>query len=99
MALKYQLSMSPAAKDDLRDIYQYGFQRWGETKSKSYLNDLKMFIWSLLELPMKDHDRSDLQINMLSKRLDSHVVFYRVVQRKIDIVRILHARQDASAQF
>ena len=39
--VRYQLLLAPAAKNDLRDIYEYGLRQWGQTQSKSYLSTIK----------------------------------------------------------
>jgi len=38
---KHVLLLSPAAKVDLKDIYQFGLRQWGQTQSDSYLETLK----------------------------------------------------------
>ena len=91
----YRLTISPQAEEDLRAIYVYGLERWGQAKSLAYLEEMKTFIWSLLELPFQGVKRPELKPHLFSKRLESHIVFYRVHIDKIDIARILHARQNA----
>ncbi len=39
-------------------------------------------------------EREELLSNMRSFPVDSHVIFYRLKQYQIEVVRILHGRQD-----
>lgn len=47
----YQLVIAPAAMKDLKNIYQYGVQLWGKTKSSHYLDNLKELFWTLTKHP------------------------------------------------
>ncbi len=89
-----QLVISPAAKDDLKDIYQYGVQQWGAEQSAQYLTALKERLWLLLSQPLQGADRPELLANTRSITTQSHKVFYRMNGQQIEIIRILHARQD-----
>jgi toxin ParE1/3/4 len=46
------LVIAPAAKNDLKDIYQYGLRQWGQSRSDSYLGNIKDQLWSLTEQPL-----------------------------------------------
>lgn len=47
-----QLAIAPAAKNDLKDIYQYGLRQWGKAQSDNYLATIKDQFWSLSEQPL-----------------------------------------------
>jgi plasmid stabilization system protein ParE len=47
----HQIVIAPAAKTDLKDIYQYGLRQWGQTHSESYLENIKEHFWTLTEQP------------------------------------------------
>ena len=34
----HQLIIAPAAKNDLKEVYQYGLRQWGKTQSEGYLS-------------------------------------------------------------
>lgn len=90
----YQLVIAPAAKSDLKGIYQYGLHRWGESQSDKYLNNFKEQFLVLSEQPLIGTARPDLLLDMRTLPIQSHVVFYRVSANSVEIVRILHGRQD-----
>jgi len=90
----YQLVISPEARDDLKRIFEYSYSRWGQAKSADYLDDLKGHIWTLTEHPFIGSERSELLPDLRSIPVSSHVIIYRVKSLNVEIVRILHGRQD-----
>ena len=90
----HQLIIAPAAKSDLKDIYQYGLKHWGKTQSEIYLEKIVNLLWTLTEQPLLGVDRSELISDGRSLAIESHTLFYRVIANKIEIIRILHGRQD-----
>ena len=93
MAL-YTLFVAPAARNDLKDIYQYSQSNWGIIKATSYLENLQSHLWHLTVHPMLGTERTILFANMRSLAVESHVIFYRLQDSRIEIVRVLHKRQD-----
>lgn len=90
----HQLVIAPAAKTDLKDIYQYGLRQWGQTQSESYLESIKEQFWTLTELPLIGIDRSELLSGTRSLPIESHTLFYRVTTDTVEVIRVLHGRQD-----
>ncbi|ONF43279.1 plasmid stabilization protein [Marinobacter lutaoensis] len=92
--MAYTLVISPVARDDLKQIYQYGALNWGISRATSYLEHIKEQLWHLTEHPEMGVMRDELLPAMRSLSVDSHVVFYRLQELQVQIVRVLHARQD-----
>ena len=90
----YQLVIAPAAKDDLRDIYQYGLRQWGQAQSNRYLAKIKSQLWLLIQQPLMGTERSELLPDIRSIPIESHTLFYRVTTNRVEIIRVLHGRQD-----
>ena len=90
----HQLVIAPAAKTDLKDIYQYGLRQWGQTQSESYLENIKQQIWTLTEQPLIGVDRSELLSGARSLPIENHTLFYRATLDTVEIIRVLHGRQD-----
>lgn len=90
-----QLIIAPAAKTDLKDIYQYGLRQWRQSQSDSYLESIKNQFWSLTEQPLMGIERPELLSEVRSLPIESHILFYRVTSSdKVEIIRVLHVRQD-----
>lgn len=89
-----QLVIAPAARDDLKNIYQYGRRQWGKARSDGYMAILREQFWSLTVQPLIGIERPELPPEIRSLVIQSHTVFYRVVAKRIEIIRVLHGRQD-----
>ncbi len=89
-----RLVISPAAKNDLKELYQYGLRKWGKKQSDNYLEKIKSQLWSLTEQPLIGIDRSELLLGTRSLPIESHTLFYRVSTNALEIIRVLHGRQD-----
>lgn len=95
----HQLVIAPAARHDLKDIYQYGLRKWGKAQSDSYLTALKDQFWSLTAQPLMGIERPKLLPDTRSLHIQSHTLFYRVTANRIEIIRVLHGRQDPQRYF
>jgi len=91
----HQLVIAPAAKNDLKDIYQYGLRQWGEARSESYLATIKNQFWLLTQQPLMGTERNELLPEARSLPIKSHTLFYRVTADTVEIIRVLHGRQDS----
>lgn len=90
----HQLVIAPAAQADLREIYQHGLRQWGQAQSDCYIDDLKEQIWTLTTHPFMGVERPELLPNIRSLTIETHILFYRVTLDTLEIIRILHGRQD-----
>ena len=90
----HQLVIAPAAKNDLREIYQYGLRHRGQAQSESYLTIIKNQFWLLTQHPLMGTERPELLPDTRSLPIESHTLFYRVTAKRVEIIRILHGRQD-----
>jgi len=90
----YKLVIAPAAKNDLKDIYQYGLRQWGQAQSDSYLSAIKDQFWSLTAQPLIGVERPELLPYTRSLAIQSHILFYRISANQVEIIRLLHGRQD-----
>ncbi|MCG7874617.1 MAG: type II toxin-antitoxin system RelE/ParE family toxin [Candidatus Thiodiazotropha lotti] len=90
----HQLVIAPAAKNDLKDIYQYGLRQWKPAQSESYLSTIKNQFWLLTQQPLIGTERPELLPDVRSLPINSHTLFYRVNASRVEIIRVLHGRQD-----
>jgi len=90
----HQLVIAPAAKNDLKDIYQYGLRQWGQSQSEIYLSTIKKQFWLLTQQPLMGTERPELLPDTRSIPIESHTLFYRVTANRVEIIRLLHGRQD-----
>ena len=91
----FQLVIAPAARDDLTDIYHYGLSQWGQAQSEHYLSRIKDQLRLLTRQPrMGGIKRPELLPGARSLAVARHVLFYRLNENRIEIIRVLHGRQD-----
>lgn len=90
----YKLVIAPVAKNDLKDIYRYGLRQWGQAQSDSYLSAIRNQLWLPTEQPLIGVERPELLPHIRSLPIQSHILFYRVTVNQIEIIRVLHGRQD-----
>lgn len=90
----HTLFIAPIVRDDLKCIYEYGVRNWGITRASGYLEKLKEHFWGLTEQPEKGIKRDELMPSMRSFPVGSHIVFYRLQESQIEVVRVLNCRQD-----
>jgi toxin ParE1/3/4 len=95
------IQVSPQAKTDLLEIWAYVAER-SENLSVATLN-VKIITDKFVlfgKFPNLGRSRAaDLSDNLRSFAVDSYVIFYRVLSRQVQILRVLHGSRDAYAIF
>lgn len=90
---------SPEADADLVSIWLYGARTWSPAQASAYLLEIEALCNQLVVNPKLGKLRNDLVLGVRSILITPHVIFYRVSKEAIEIVRVLHQREDASATF
>jgi toxin ParE1/3/4 len=89
----------PRAREDLKEIWRYSFNEWGEAQADKFLAEIVAGIARLKEHPEMGRSRDDLRAGYRSLRINQHVVFYLVTPSVIRIVRVLHLRMDPDSHL
>jgi toxin ParE1/3/4 len=86
--------LAPLAEADLEGIWRYTSAQWSREQADSYLRDLA---GAFLELASgtRTGKTSDVRPGYLKCLCGSHVVYYRNHADRLDVIRVLHQRQDA----
>ncbi len=87
--------LSPKAKADLSEIWDYTYSEWGVEQAEKYVRDL----WSVMQEKTRELTKSvdigDVRKGYRKVRSGSHVVFFKVTREGVvDVVRILHQKMD-----
>jgi toxin ParE1/3/4 len=89
-----EVILSPRAKLDLGEIWNYTLSQWGVEQAEKYVRKL----WSIMEPTANDHTKSvnigDVRKGYGKSRSDSHVIFFKMTVEGMDVVRILQQRMD-----
>ena len=87
-------SLSPEAKKDLLDIHAYTQNEWGLQQAQKYIYALEKRCDELAQSPHIGRERPEIKPGYRSIAEGKHVIFYRVSDSDIEILRILHGRMD-----
>jgi toxin ParE1/3/4 len=87
----------PQAREDLLDIWQYIVDD-NETAATAFLRRIDRAIQMLADNPQAGRERPELAANLRSFPVGNYVIFYMPGSHGIEVVRVLNARQDISAE-
>lgn len=89
------LLISPAAREDLKDIGRHTQQNWGIGQRNSYLRAFAAMFDDMRDGVTTGRQRSDIRPGIMSCRCNRHVIFFRRdAAGTVEILRILHQRMD-----
>ena len=89
------IALSPKAKADLSEIWDYTYSEWGIEQAEKYVRDL----WSVMQEQTRELTKSvdigDVRKGYRKVRSGSHVIFFKVTREGVvEVVRILHQKMD-----
>lgn len=93
-AHKLRLEIAPRAQQDIRNIRLFGLQHWDEHRANIYLAAITARFEIIHDNPELGIARGDLVPGLRAHRVERHVIFYRIREDVIEIIRVLHERQD-----
>ncbi|MBO6573459.1 MAG: type II toxin-antitoxin system RelE/ParE family toxin [Balneola sp.] len=88
----YELSL--AADSDIEKIFDYIDQEFGFDQALKYITELDTIFTDLVKSPELGRKRDEIKFGLISIVQESHVIFYRVLEDRIRIIRILHVSRD-----
>jgi toxin ParE1/3/4 len=94
MSAERDYRLSPLAEADLEDIWLYTFKTWSLEQADSYQADLVVAFEGLARGHKKGRP-VDIHEGYFKYPVGLHLVFYKVDDLHIDVIRVLHQRMDA----
>jgi toxin ParE1/3/4 len=92
--MRYRLS--DKARADLTGIWRFTAAQWGPLQADSYLDAIfERFAW-LAGNAAFWHPMDDLAPGLCCYPHARHVIYFRLIGQRLDIVRVLHGRMEAS---
>lgn len=84
------------AKGHIRAIRRYSLHRWGKDVAEAYADTLRVTMTDILDRhPSPGRNRrDDLQLDVMSFPVESHIIYYRETATGIEILAVLHQTQD-----
>ena len=90
-----RIVLSPRAKADLSEIWDYTCSEWGVEQAERYVRDLWLVIQEQTHGHTKSVDVGDVRQGYRKSRSGSHVVFFKTTNDGVvDVIRILHQKMD-----
>ncbi|NKB54705.1 MAG: type II toxin-antitoxin system RelE/ParE family toxin [Alphaproteobacteria bacterium] len=86
--------LSKAAERDINQIADYTITSFGLDQARRYRDDLTKLFSSLAENPLMGRDHGHIRPGYRRHIHARHSIYYRVRDDRIEIMRILHERQD-----
>lgn len=87
--------LTPRARRDLREIWDYSAEQWGAAQADRYIRLIAAACEALAIGRAKGRSAEAIRRGYFRQTVGSHVLFYRARKRGgIEIVRILHQRMD-----
>ena len=91
--------LTPAAKSDLLEIWNYTFNIWGENQAEKYLLGIEKILDQLADNSGLGKWRPEINQDYYSFPCNKHIIFYIKSDGAIDIIGILHGKMDISKYF
>jgi toxin ParE1/3/4 len=93
--------ISKEASKDLEKIWLYTFETWSQEQADRYFRLIMDEIDNIAKDPKVGKDQSGLREGYLSSKVKSHIIFYRMNEKKkvIEVIRILHQQMDIESRL
>jgi toxin ParE1/3/4 len=86
--------LRPIADKDLKNIYRYSTEKWGQVRADRYIIDIEKTFQNLAISNKQGRDCSHVRPNLRAFSVVSHVIFYKPTTYGIAVIRILHNSMD-----
>ena len=87
--------LTPAAEGDLESIWIYTAQQWGVEQANRYTDFLTSAFAELAQSPETAIACDDIRPGYRRRSVERHMIYFRITNYGIAVVRILHGRMDA----
>ena len=94
-----QIRFSEVAQQDLRDIWRGLAEYSGLDFADRSLATIESKFQLLAQFPRSGRVRDDLLIDLRSYPAGDFIIFYRILEPTVEVVRVLHGRRDIDAIF
>jgi toxin ParE1/3/4 len=88
--------LSPAAKEDIDGIGVYSTVTWGEEQSDLYLKKVFAKFDKIVAKPALGRFYDHVRGGYRRVKVERHLIFYKITDQEIVIVRILHEKLDSN---
>jgi toxin ParE1/3/4 len=87
------------ADEDLIQIWRYLAREASERVADAQLHEIDKVCARLSAQPYSGRTRNELLLGMRSALASPYLVFYRIGENAIEVIRVLHGRRDIASIF
>lgn len=87
--------LAPAAQRDLESIWRHTREQWGIDQADRYIDILEAAFAALAESPKSAPACDHIRPGYRRRNVERHMIYFRIADYGIAIIRILHDRADA----
>ena len=91
-SLPYVISKKAIA--DLDDLWRYTVEKWSVDQANRYYNLIFEEIGYICKKPHSGKSIDDIRKGYRMAKVKSHLIFYKVANDTVEIIRVLHQRMD-----
>lgn len=92
--------LSPAAKADVQNIWDYTETRWGTAQAELYVGEIRDVCDALATNWTKGSAVDEVRTGYRKIVVGRHLLFYRIDENDaVDVVRILHQSMDIASHL
>lgn len=88
--------LTPAAERDLEAIWIYTAQQWNVEQANHYTGRLTAAFATLAQSPKMAPVCDHIRPGYRRQRVERHMIYFRITNYGIAVIRILHQRMDVS---
>jgi toxin ParE1/3/4 len=88
--------LSPKARDDLSNIWDYTARQWGIEQAERYIRMIAAACEDIALRKLEGRPAEDIRQGYRKWPVGSHVLYFRRERATVSIVRILHKRMDVT---
>jgi toxin ParE1/3/4 len=86
--------LSPRAQKDIDDIWEYRVEHWNVRQAEIYLRQIQRATETVAAEPNIARACDHIRPGYWKYPAGSHVLFFRITDKGISVVRVLHSRMD-----
>lgn len=90
------LYLTPKSENDLKKIFEHTYRKWGLTQADQYQDELYEGILVICSQPKIGKPYPFFKKDYQKFHVNKHLIFYRLIDQKCVVVRILHQSMDLS---
>ncbi len=88
--------LSPAAERDLESIWAYTVRQWGVDQANRYIDSLTAAFAELAQSPKTAPSCEHIRPSYRRWGVERHIIYFRLTDFGIAVIRVLHDRMEAS---